>query len=167
MPTSTQQLAELIREKRRVLTQLHQVSARQGELVAAGDVGALLKLLAAKQRLLSGLQTIEKALEPFRGEDPERRNWPHPQQRADCAADAEECRRLLAAVIEMEQQHERQMTERRDQLAHQLQRVHVAHGAAGAYESNRRPLGAPPSPTAIVSSLEDLPTARLDLTSDA
>ncbi len=157
---ATQVLAELIREKRRVLSQLHLVGKRQGELVALGDVAALLKLLAAKQKLLAGLQALEARLEPYRNEDPEQRNWPTPQHRTACAADADECRRLLAEIMEMERAHEQQMMQRRDGVAEQLQRVHVAHGANDAYQAHRRPT----KPAPLVSG--ESPSSGIDLTSD-
>ncbi|MCA9644068.1 MAG: hypothetical protein KC492_25420, partial [Myxococcales bacterium] len=75
-PLSTDRLAKLVCQKRQVLQQLRQVAVRQGELIGQEDVSTLLKLLATKQALLSGLQKLERALEPFRGQDPEDRPWP-------------------------------------------------------------------------------------------
>ena len=157
----TEQLAQLIRQKREVLAQLHQVGSRQGELVASGDVGSLLKLLAAKQRLLAGLQVVEKQIEPFREEDPEQRVWASPTARAACAADAQACRTLLAEVMEMEKTHEEQMTQRRDEVAAQLQRVHTSHDARGAYQANQH---ATKSPQAI--AVDATPATGIDLTSE-
>lgn len=157
----TEQLAERIRGKRRVLEQLHQVGQRQGELVASGDVETLLKLLAAKQRLLAGLQQVERDLEPFRDEDPEARKWQSPEHRAACAADAQACRTLLAAVMEMEKQHESAMVVRRDSVAKQLKQAHAAHDASGAYQSHRRPNASPGAPLATPSGQ---PAAGIDLT---
>ncbi|MEM6330859.1 MAG: hypothetical protein AAF790_11485 [Planctomycetota bacterium] len=174
----TDALAALVREKRRVLTQLHQVGERQGELVALGDVPTLLRLLAAKQKLLAGLQAVEARLHPYRDQDPDGRAWPSPQHRAACAADADECRRLLAAVMDMERRHEQQMATRRDKLAEQLQRTHTAHGASDAYRTHRLPSAPTATPTTTtpptgtpaprVAPLSDLPTSTgIDLTSEA
>jgi len=160
-PTPTEQLAQLIRQKREVLAQLYQVGTRQGELVAAGDVGSLMKLLAAKQRLLAGLQLLEKSIAPYRDEDPEQRRWASPEARAACAADAEACRKLLAEVMEMERTHEQQMTQRRDQVATQLQRVHASHDARGAYQAHQN---STPKPQAI--AFDAAPATSLDLTSE-
>lgn len=161
---SPQKLAELIRSKRQVLEQLHQVGLRQGELVSSGDVGSLLKLLAAKQRLLAGLQAVEKHLEPFREQDPDGRPWASPQERAACADDAETCRTLLAAVVEMEREHEQAMITRRDKIAQQLERAHTAHDAHDAYRSHQSPIAAPVS-TEYGANPSN--TAGIDLTSEA
>ncbi|MCA9239284.1 MAG: hypothetical protein KDA37_03755 [Planctomycetales bacterium] len=132
-PLSTDRLAKLVCQKRQVLQQLRQVAVRQGELIGQEDVSTLLKLLATKQALLSGLQKLERALEPFRGQDPEDRPWPTPADRAACAADAADCARLLEEVIQLEREHERQMVAQRDRVAGQLRIAHSAHQAAGAY----------------------------------
>ena len=159
---TTDRLAELVGQKRQVLAQLRQVAVRQGELVEAGDAATLLKLLAAKQNLLGGLQKVERALAPFHGQDPDARAWPNATARAACAADAAECSRLLEQVMQLEREHERRMTARRDHVAQQLRVAHAAHQAAGAYgqQATRRPTA--PSPAV----LETHPaTSGLDLTS--
>lgn len=163
-PNTTDRLAELIRGKRAVLEQLHAVGARQGELVSQGDVDSLLRLLAAKQRLLAALQAAERGIEPFRQQDPEARDWPSPQHRAACAEDAEACRTLLAEVMAMERAQEQAMTERRDRVAEQLRRSHAAHNATDAYRSNRQP--APVAPRVAAPPAEP-PTGALDLMSEA
>ncbi|TWT77210.1 FlgN protein [Posidoniimonas polymericola] len=158
-PHTPERLAELLRQKRQVLTQLHRIGVRQGELVSGGDASLLLKVLGAKQTLLSALQQTEKALAPFRDQDPETRPWPTPGHRAAAAEDAAECARLLDAVVQMEREHEQAMTAQRDRVAQQLRTAHSAHQAAGAYgRQARRHTPAPPV---------DLgpPSESLDLTS--
>lgn len=165
-PTTTEQLANHLRGKRQVLEQLHQVGLRQGELIESGDVGSLLKLLAAKQRLLAALQAVEKRIVPYRDQDPEARAWPSADARAACAADAEACRQLLAGVVEMERSHERAMTERRDRVAQRLKRAHTAHGASGAYKTHCAPQGGATPRPAPAAPVETTP-AGIDLTSEA
>lgn len=177
---STDELARLMGQKRQVLSQLHEVGQRQAQLVASGDVGLLLKLLSAKQTLIQALQSVERSLAPFHLQDPETRTWPTPEHRAACAADAAECRRLLDEVIAMEKTQETQMTERRDAVAAQLQKVHTAHHARDAYQSQQRPQatnphdlqslaqGVPKPNIPMPNVSENLPTAgRLDLASEA
>lgn len=144
-PSNTEKLATLIGQKRQVLAQLRQVAVRQGELVDAGDAAMLLKLLAAKQNLLGGLQKIERALTPFHDEDPETRPWPTPEARAACAAEAQQCTRLLEEVVALEREHERKMTAQRDRVAQQLRVAHSAHQAAGAYGRQSHGKAAPTS----------------------
>ncbi|MEN1679829.1 MAG: hypothetical protein AAGJ46_09555 [Planctomycetota bacterium] len=162
-PDNTERLAQLIRGKRAVLEQLREVGKRQGELVANGEIDALLRLLAAKQRLLTALQAAERGIEPFREQDPESRTWASAERRAACAADADACRSLLAEVMEMERAQEQAMTQRRDNVADQLRRSQAAHNAADAYRTHNRPAAAPapvapptatPQPTALDLSSE-------------
>lgn len=133
---STENLSKLISQKLQVLTQLRQVGLRQGQLVAAGDVAALLKLLGAKQQLLAGLQKLERAMAPYHDQDPELRVWASPDHRAACAAEATQCKTLLAEIVAMEREHEQAMVVRRDEVAEQLRHAQSAQAATSAYTSN-------------------------------
>ena len=72
---STNALAELMAKRRKCLTQLRDLGLRQTELIAAGEMSDLLKLIAAKQQLIVALQSLEKRLAPFQKQDAERREW--------------------------------------------------------------------------------------------
>ncbi len=52
------------------------------ELIDQGNVSGLLDLLAIKQKPLHDIQRIEKALDPFRAQDPESRQWSSAEDRA-------------------------------------------------------------------------------------
>jgi len=134
---STTHLAELIAKRRKCLAQLRELGAKQGELIADGNMTALLRIFSAKQELIAALETLERELRPYHDEDPESREWVSPAARAACAADAEECRRLLAEVMALEQAGERQMTVRRDGVAHELRSLSAARGVREAYQANR------------------------------
>ncbi|MCI0333747.1 MAG: flagellar protein FlgN [Planctomycetes bacterium] len=134
----TEQLSELIRKKHRVLVQLRDVGQRQMDLVASGDIAALLELLGAKQQLIAGLQRLEQELAPYYAEDPERRVWPSPQHRAECARQAADCNALLEEIVALEKSGAEKMTVRRNEVAEQLQQAHAATQVRSAYEANRR-----------------------------
>jgi hypothetical protein len=134
---STHTLAELMVKRRKCLTQLRDLGLRQAELIAAGEMGALLKLIAAKQQLIVALQSLEKRLTPFHEQDARIRQWESTEARARCAADAEACRRLIDEVMAMEQESEMQMTRRRDELAGQLRLVASGGRVREAYQANR------------------------------
>ena len=51
-PTETAQLSRLIQQKHGLLVQLRDLARKQLSLVDAGDMTALLRLLATKQNLL-------------------------------------------------------------------------------------------------------------------
>ncbi|HEY5312807.1 MAG TPA: hypothetical protein VIK18_09815, partial [Pirellulales bacterium] len=55
----THLLAELLGRKHDCLAQLYELGGQQLALVESGDITQLLKVLAAKQRLLARLQEIE------------------------------------------------------------------------------------------------------------
>ena len=131
--TDTDLLAELVGKRHGCLRQLRDVGRRQVEVVAAGDMELLLKILAAKQRLLDALLVVEKGLAPFHEQDPESRAWRSPEARQRCAATAAECDRLLTEIIGQEKQSESDLIRRRDEAAARLQDCQAAAAATGAY----------------------------------
>jgi len=138
MSQSTEQLASLIDKKHAVLVQLRAVGDKQTDLVASGDTGALLKLLAAKQELIAGLQAIERELKPYYAGDPEQRNWHSPQQRAHCANQANECNVLLEEIVRLEKLGAERMSQRKTEVAQQLQHLHAASQVRSAYQAQTR-----------------------------
>jgi len=129
----TQALAELIRAKRACLVAVRDLGRKQLELIAGGNMTGLLDLLAAKQPALDRLQRIERGLEPFRGQDPESRRWPSPEDRRRSAEEVAECEALLAEILSQEKQAEAELVRRRDETALRLDRAHLAGRARGAY----------------------------------
>ena len=126
-------LAELIAKKHDLLVQLRDVGKRQMELIAAGDMTHLLKLLSSKQRLLNGLQEIERQLDPFRQQNPDRRTWASEADRNRCGQTATRCDVLLAEVVEQERQSESRLLAHRDRAAVQLDGLQQAAQARRAY----------------------------------
>lgn len=134
---STVQLAELVRRKHQVLMQLREIGRRQIDLANSGDIASLLNLLATKQQLIAGLQTLEHELTPYYAEDPNGRVWNSPQDRADCAQRVIECNALLEEIVRLEKLGAEKITDRRNEVAEQLQQVHSATQVRGAYEAHR------------------------------
>ena len=129
----TDLLAQLIERKQQVLSQLWQLSQRQLVLIAQGDLNGLLGLLAAKQKLLVVLQQVERELEPFRQQDPDRRVWRSPAIREQTRQRAEQCQKLLSEIIRVERECEAEVIQRRDSAATRLQGAHAAAQARQAY----------------------------------
>ena len=75
MSHATEQLAALIDRKHGMLVQLREVGRRQMDLVASRDTASLIKLLAAKQSLITALQAVERRADALFGRRPERRVW--------------------------------------------------------------------------------------------
>lgn len=135
---ATDHLAELIRQKHQALVQLREVGRRQADLVRCGEITSLLKLLAAKQHLIAALQKLESELKPYYGEDPEKRIWASPDDRAQCAQLASECNALLEEIVALEKQGAEQMNARKNEVAEQLQQVHASSHVRNAYQAQRR-----------------------------
>lgn len=135
---STKLLADLVSKRRKCLTQLRELGARQMQMIAGGEMADLLRLVAAKQQLIVALQAIEQQLQPFHAEVPETRQWESAEARARCAADAEACRVLIQEVMSMEQAGEQQMVERRDLVAAQLRTAASGSRVRDAYQAQSR-----------------------------
>jgi len=164
---STDKLADLIEQRYRCLQQLRNLGIKQSELITAGEMGPLMRLIAAKNQLIAALQTIEKELTPFHAQDPETRQWPTATARAKSAQTASAGEQLLAEVMELERQNEQTMIERRDQVASQLQAAQAAGTARGAYQAHQRSAPSGPHVSAPVLSLPNDQGHRLDLQSEA
>jgi len=134
---TAENLVELIRKKHGVLSQLREIGRRQAEVVTCGEITAVLKLLASKQELISTLQELERELAPHYAQDPNRRAWPSPQERAACAEQAAACNSLLEEIVRLEKLGAEKMTSRRNHVAEQLQQVHAATQVRSAYEAQR------------------------------
>lgn len=130
----TDNLAELVAGKRSCLTELRDLGRRQLELIESGDMTGLLSLLAVKQKSLARLQRIERALDPFRQQDPESRVWRTPEDRQRCAGQAQQCEALLGEIVAQEKHAEGVLVRRRDEAAQRLQGAHFAGQARGAYQ---------------------------------
>ena len=161
---STENLADLIAKRHTCLLQLRDLGRKQSELISTGEMTSLLRLLSAKNQVIVAIQAIEQELKPYHAQDPELRQWHSAQSRAECAKLAEQCRQLLAEVMQLEKENEQQMTVRRDEVAGQLQVAQAANTARGAYQAQQtmKPAG-PHVPVANYTQTND--GQRLDLLS--
>jgi hypothetical protein len=141
MTPTTELLAELIGRKLDCLHTLSDLGGKQLEVVRADRIVALLDVLAVKQRVILELQRIERELAPFRDQDPDRRQWSTPERRRQCALQVDECERLLREIVAQERQSEQELTRRRDDLSVQLQGMHRASQAHGAYTAQSHARG--------------------------
>lgn len=166
---NTEKLSDLIDKRHRCLLQLRDMGHKQGELIAIGEMGPLLRLISVKNQLIAAMQTIEQELVPFHEQDPDRREWPTEAARAKCAEQAEGCRQLLDEVMMLERQNEQNMVERRDQVAKQLQAAQAANTARSAYQAHQttQPQGPHRNQHSPVVPLTIEQGNQLDLHSDA
>ncbi len=137
-PSDTDRLAELIRAKHACLLKLREMGRRQLALIDTENMTALLDLLATKQRSLMKLQQIERALDPFRSQDPDDRRWRTPELRRQCAEQVRQCAALLGEIVSQEKVGEATLIRRRDEAATRLQGAHLAGQARQAYAAAPR-----------------------------
>ena len=114
---TTEKLADLIAKRHACLLQLRDLGRRQSALISTGEMGTLLRLISAKNRLIVAMQAIEQQLSPYHSQDPETRSWSSQQARATCADQAAQCRELLEEVMQLERDNEQLMATRRDEVA--------------------------------------------------
>jgi len=148
----TDTLARLVSSRLKCLEQLQQLGLRQRELIRGGEMNGLMKALAAKQRLITGLKFLDTQLDPFRAQSPDERNWRSPEARTRCAAEARRCESLLEQIMRQEQECEMELVHRRDTASTQLQGTHVAAQVHGAYVAHAKPASRPPDPNTEVPS---------------
>jgi flagellar biosynthesis/type III secretory pathway chaperone len=129
----TDLLVELIGKKLAILEPLRDLSRRQSDLIADGEIQRLLSVLSAKQTLLAELQKLQHRLEPFRKQEPESRTWRCPQDRQHCRELVERCEAMLSEIMLIEKQSESEMAQRRDVALARLEENHSSAEATRAY----------------------------------
>lgn len=130
---ATRQLAELIEQKYECLLRMRAIGHQQELLIADDDLTQLLRLLVAKQQLLGRLHEIEHQLDPYRGAEPQERDWRRPEDRRRCAELLRCCESVLGEIVEQERRSEASLKQRRDEAAQRLAGFHRAGLARGAY----------------------------------
>jgi hypothetical protein len=132
---STDILMQLVRARYTCLMQLRELGIRQLALIDQDNVTALLDLLSAKQKPLNDIQRIERALDPYRSEDPQQRPWHSLEDRANCAGLVKKCETLLKEIVAAEKQCEETMLQKREATAIRLRQLRSAGQAHEAYTS--------------------------------
>jgi len=155
--SQTDILAQLICAKHQCLLQLRELGRRQLDLIESADMAGLLEVLSAKQHSISQLQRIEKALNPFRDDDPDGRQWNSNEDRQRCAEQLKQCETLFAEIVSQEKCSEGELIRRRDEAADRLQGAHLAGQVHGAYTSQ---------PTPHINQLDLHSQSPLDLSSE-
>lgn len=141
----TDRLFAAVARKRECLARLREIGLVQRDLIVRGELGELMRLLAAKQRLLDQLKLVEREIDPFRGQAPAERVWRSDAAREACAATLRECQSLLAAIVDQERDSEAALQERRDEAALRLEGSLAAGRSRAAYASDAHAARGAPS----------------------
>jgi len=132
---STQNLFDLVESKLHLLTEMHEMSITQSDLVAQHDMTALMALLSRKQGLMDSLHEVQTRLTPFQSQDPDTRNWSHPDRRKACQSMIAKCDALLQQMIVMENRSLDNMVVQRELVSAQIQQNIDASTIQNAYQS--------------------------------
>ncbi|MCH2115166.1 MAG: hypothetical protein MK171_09700 [Pirellulales bacterium] len=132
-------MTALIAKRLSCLTKLRDLGCKQSDLVTAGAISDLLRLIAAKNQLFVMLQAVEQQLTPYHADEPENRQWESSEQRTHCATQVSASTQLLEEVMQLERDNEKKMVRRRDALAGQFQAAHATSAAHTAYRTQQQP----------------------------
>lgn len=125
-------LVHLVSEKRQCLARVYDLSQRQMACVTSGDVEALLEVLAAKQRILTELQALDRQLKDYGALDIDRDSIPE-EFREAISTVVTECRTMLKQILDMESECSRILEQRKNDVARQLAEFHDFMQARVAY----------------------------------
>jgi hypothetical protein len=132
-PRWSDDLIELLDQQHRIYLHLHELSVRQGQLVAAGDAEPLLTLLAQRQTLIDQLTQLNGRLEPFKSQ------WPHLWHQLDTTTRArvqgfiDEVQDLLDRIVEQDEKDRQALSAHRGRIADDLRNVSRGDAVNRAY----------------------------------
>jgi len=135
----TARLAELIDARLACIRNVNALSRKQLELIKNKEMVDLTALLERKQKTFKLLEQVERALDPFRDEEPEDRVWESQQLREETAAKISECEELLRETFERDKESEEMLSESRDEAAQKLRGLAAAGPAKNAYIEDQKP----------------------------
>ena len=127
------QLSALITERQSILAQLLELGTRQVDVIAAGRMSELMRILAEKQDPLQRLGEISELLRETAGEDPRGRKWNSQRDRDACRQAQDDCERMHIELLAIEAQCETALNESRNAIQQELQQIDSAHQAASHY----------------------------------
>ncbi|MCL2118401.1 MAG: hypothetical protein FWH27_08255 [Planctomycetaceae bacterium] len=135
--TDSEHLFQLVGQKLERLEQLHTCSGNQMQYVIADEMGAILEILAAKQRLLLEIEGIDRQIAQYHVDDPEDRVWPSREMREQCRERISRCDLLVRETLEFDRLVEQCLTEKKDAAKQQLQHFTDTAHVQGAYRRHK------------------------------
>jgi hypothetical protein len=135
--TESEHLFQLVGQKLERLEQLLVYSSNQMPYIETEDMGAILEILAAKQRLLMEIEGIDRQIAGYHVDNPEDRVWLIPEMREQCREKISQCDRLVRETLEYDRIAAERLTEKKCTAKQQLQQfVDTAH-VQGAYRQQK------------------------------
>jgi hypothetical protein len=134
---STNRLAALVTQKALLVQELHKLVNKQQQMIYNQEVD-LIPLLAVKQRVLETLQEVDRAMDPFRTQDPDRRQWTSLDARQACRHEADQCEAIFRQVLLIEHDCTQALQQQQEKTRQQLQGSVAAGQATRAYQQSTR-----------------------------
>lgn len=141
MANETTELARLIDEKLEIVSAVLTIARKQETVIAEQRVAELMPVLTEKQVALERLSAVQKSLEPFASQDPERRVWASADARKRCREREQRCEQMLRQIMELDAACEGRLIESRDALSERLQQSAGSQQAARAYQASQASTG--------------------------
>jgi len=139
--TDSEHLFQLVGQKLERLEQLYAWSGNQMAYVETENMGAILEILASKQRLLFEIEGIDRQIVGYHVDDPEERVWPTQEMRAQCRERISQCDRLVREILECDRIATECLTEKKKAAKQQLQQFVDTTHVQGAYRQHKTHLG--------------------------
>lgn len=136
---STDELARLIHDRHKTLSELRIVAARQFKVIEDQELSKLLELLAIKQGLINRLMECDRALDPFRQQTPEERVWASEDLRECCRLMIEESSQWLDDVKQLEAAAESLARDRKSEVSELVDTAANRAQAVSAYLNANKP----------------------------
>ena len=130
---STHLLQSAIERKLHLLRTIKHMTLRQMSLIQEQDVDALLVLLNQKNEAMRSLAEVQAKLLPFQNDGADSRTWDNPNDKATAKSNLQECNRLIAELMEMENHSINNLSRDQRIVATQLKQVHSSLSVDRAY----------------------------------
>lgn len=126
MNTDTKELTQLVLKRLGILERLWAISKKQLDGIRDGGMEVLFDILARKQSMLHELETVERALDPYRATPPDQRLWDSEEEREKCRQLIANCETMLKRILQCDRTSEQEMIARKSEVEEQLKRLDSA-----------------------------------------
>lgn len=133
---TTTRLSELVQRKLHLLKVIQQMTYQQSSLIESDQVEDLLSLLVRKNDAMQALGSVQEQIVPFQEQLAEDRVWASPEDRANCRDAFNQCERLIADLIVMENAAVATLCQERDLIGNQLRQMQSSVEVNRAYQAN-------------------------------
>ena len=136
-------LIELLTRQYFLYGQLHELAQKQSQLVDGRDPEMLLKILAARQRLIDQLMSVGRELAPIRAEWPKVAAVLTPNERRETQRLIDSVREILSEIISHDEKDYKALDVQKQKVAGEIrgttagQRMNQAYAQAAGPSQNR------------------------------